>query len=51
MGVAGKLPLRDLGNRKLKNGDQQFHVYEVLREPITTPQVFKVERSESAVDR
>jgi adenylate cyclase len=31
VGVAGKLPLKDLGMLGLKDGDQQFHAYEVLR--------------------
>ena len=32
VGVAGKLPLRDLGMVGLKNGEQRFHAYEVLRQ-------------------
>ena len=33
VGVAGKLPLRDLGMVGIKGGEQQFHAYEVLRQP------------------
>ena len=31
VGVAGKLPLRDLGMVGIKNSEQQFHAYEVVR--------------------
>lgn len=42
VGVAGKMPLKDLGLLSLKDGDQKFHAYEVLREPQTTPKVIEL---------
>jgi class 3 adenylate cyclase len=42
VGVAGKLPLRDLGMLQLKGGDQQFHAYEVLREARKAPKVIQL---------
>ena len=41
VGVAGKLPLRDLGMIGLKNGEQKFHAYEVLRQAQNEPDVNK----------
>jgi class 3 adenylate cyclase len=42
VGVAGKIPLRDLGMVGLKDGEQKFHAYEVLRQPQTAPNVDEI---------
>ena len=42
VGVAGKLPLRDLGMVGLKGSEQEFHAYEVLRKSKNTPNVIEL---------
>jgi class 3 adenylate cyclase len=42
VGVAGKLPLRDLGILGPKGSEQKFHAYEVVRQSKTTPKVIEL---------
>jgi hypothetical protein len=42
VGVAGKIPLRDLGMVGLKGSEQKFHAYEVLRQPKKAPNIIEL---------
>jgi adenylate cyclase len=39
VGVAGKLPLQDLGMLGFKENEQKFHAYEILRHSKTAPKI------------
>jgi class 3 adenylate cyclase len=42
VGIAGKLPLRDLGLVGLKGDDQKYHAYEILRTPKSGSNVIEL---------
>jgi len=42
VGVAGKIPLRDLGLVGLKDEVQKYHAYEILRTPTSTPKIIEL---------